>query len=160
MYSIGQQVVYGAHGVCTIVGQEERVIDRKTITYFVLQPLEQSESRFLVPAGNAAALAKLRPLMEKEALLSLLQSESVAQAEWITDENRRKQNYRQLISNLDVEAMIRTVHSLRQHKKDMTLQGKKFHQCDENFLRDAQRLLRTELSLVLEIPEQEVDAYL
>ncbi len=160
MYEIGQKLVYGAHGVCTVVGLETRVIDRNSISYYVLQPLEQAESRYLVPCGNAAALAKLRPLMPKQTLLALLQSADYGQDPWVDDENRRKQNYRQLINNLDLESLIRTVHSLRSHKKLLAQQGRKFHQCDDNFLRDAMRLLRTELSLVLELPEAEVDAYL
>ncbi len=160
MYQAGQQVVYGAHGVCTIMGTEARHVDKKTIEYYVLQPLQQPDSRFYVPAHNESALAKMRPLMEKKALLALLQSEDIRNNEWIPDENRRKQYYRQLITSLDLEAMIRMIHVLRRHRKEMAEAGRKFHLCDDNFLRDAQRLLRSELQLVLEIPEKELDGYL
>ncbi len=160
MYQAGQKVVYGAHGVCNILGLEDRVVDRKTVSYFVLQPVEQPDSRYYIPSHNENALAKMRPLMKKEALLELLNSEDIRKTEWIPDENRRKQYYRQLITSLDMEAMIRMIHALRQQRKALTEAGRKFHLCDENFLRDAQRLLRTEVSLVLDIPESETDAYL
>ncbi len=160
MYQAGQKVVYGAHGVCNILGLEDRVVDRKMVSYFVLQPVEQPDSRYYIPSHNENALAKMRPLMEKEALLALLNSEDIRKTEWISDENRRKQYYRQLITSLDMEAMIRMIHALRQQRKSLAEAGRKFHLCDENFLRDAQRLLRTEVSLVLDIPESETDAYL
>ncbi len=160
MYQAGQQVVYGAHGVCTIVGTEARSVDRKTIEYFVLQPVQQPDSRYYVPSHNENALAKMRPLMEKDALMALLQSEDIRAEKWIPDENRRKQYYRELITSLDLEAMIRMIHVLRQQRKQLLDTGKKFHLCDENFLRDAQRLLRTELLMVLDIPEQDLEGYL
>ncbi len=160
MYQAGQQVVYGAHGVCTIVGTEARSVDRKTIEYFVLQPLQQPDSRYYVPSHNQNALAKMRPLMDKAALLALLQSPQIREDAWISDENRRKQHYRELITSLDIQAMIRMIHALRLQRKQLEEAGKKFHLCDENFLRDAQRVLRTELLLVLDIPDGELEGYL
>ncbi len=160
MYQVGQQVVYGVHGVCGIIAVEERQVDRKRISYFVLQPLQQPDTRYYVPAHNENALAKLRPLMDRERLLRLLSSEEMRKEEWIEDENRRKQHYRQMVADLDFEAMIRSIHTLREQKGKLAVAGKKFHLCDDNFLRDIQKLLRQEFSLVLGIPEPELDAYL
>ncbi len=160
MYQVGQRVVYGAHGVCDILDMEERMVDRKRISYYVLQPLEQSASRFYVPAHNENALAKMRPLVDKQTLLTLLNSEEVREDCWIPDENRRKQYYRQLISSIDLESMIRMIRCLRQHKAELQQAGKRFHLCDENFLQDAQKILSSELTLVLEIEPQQLTAYL
>ncbi len=160
MFEAGKLVVYGAHGVCRILGQEDRTVDRKVISYYVLQPVEQADARYYLPAHNENALAKMRPLMEKEALLDLLTSEDIKKTEWIPDENRRKQYYRQLITSLDMEAMIRMIHALRLQKQELQKNGRKFHICDDNFLRDAQRLLNMELQLVLEIPKDQVDGYM
>ncbi len=160
MFQAGQQVVYGVHGVCRIIGTEDRVIDRKRMTYLVLQPLQQPDTRFYIPSHNQNALAKLRPLMDKDRLLALLSSQALQENQWIEDENRRKQYYRQMVADLDFEEMIKAIHTLRQQKLKLTQLGRKFHLCDENFLRDIQKLLRLEFSLVLEIPDNELDAYL
>ena len=45
MFQVGNQVLYGMHGVCTIIDVEERVIDHKKIQYFVLEPTEQQGTR-------------------------------------------------------------------------------------------------------------------
>ena len=159
MYQIGQKIVYGIHGVCCIVDLEEKKIDRKTICYFVLEPIDQPGSRYYVPSENQAALAKLRPLSTREELQSLLTS-PLAENVWIADENRRKQYYRELVSSVNLKAMIDMIRCLRLHRRQQMEQGRKFHQCDENFLRDAQRTLSTEIAMVMEIPDDQVDTYL
>lgn len=159
MYQAGDLVVYGSHGVCRICGTEKRVVDRKTVHYYVLEPAQESSARFFVPSENKAVLAKMRPLMQKLELLDLLASEDIRNATFIEDEHQRKNYYRELISSCDCSALLKTVHTLVQHKDACVASGKKFHLCDENFLRDAQRILSAELSVVLQIPPSEVAAF-
>lgn len=160
MYQIGDRVVYGSHGVCTIVSEEERLIDRKRIRYFVLEPIHQSTAQYLVPAENPAALAKLRHLISKEELSALLASSEIRESCWIPDENVRKQRYRELITSSDRVALLRMINTLHQHKVRQVEAGRKFHLCDENFLHDAEKLLTAEFSLVLGIEPSEVEGYI
>lgn len=159
MYQIGESVVYGVHSVCRIIDDTVNIVDRKRIRYFVLEPLDQPGARFYVPVEKPAALAKLRPLLTKAELDHLLASEDVRNGSWIVDENQRKQYYRELISGGDRVALLRMVHLLHQHKREQQKMGRKFHLCDENFLKDAQKLLETEFSTVLGIEPQQVAAY-
>ena len=160
MHQIGDRVVYGIHGVCTIIGTEERVIDRKRVEYFVLSPIEQQESRYYIPTRNQAAVSKLRKVMSKEELEALLHSDYANRDMWIADENARKQCYRELINSGDRAALISMAHTLHRHKEAQLAAGKKFHLCDENFLKDAEKLLSSEFSLVLGIPKESVGNYI
>ncbi len=159
MFQTGERVVYGVHGICTITGQEQRTVDQKKVTYFVLEPMEQTNSRYFVPAHNPAALQKIRPVLKKEELHALLCSKEVRQDVWITDENQRKQYYRELIVSGDRLALLQMIRSLHKHKQEQMAQGRKFHLCDENFLRDAQKLLDGEFACILEIPHNQVAEY-
>lgn len=159
MYNVGDQVVYGIHGVCIVKAFEERKVDHKNASYLVLEPVEQEGATYLVPAGNPAAMAKLRPIITRQELDDMLRSDSVREDRWIPDENQRKQLYRELIVSGDRAALLQMVGTLHRHKASQIAAGRKFHLCDENFLRDAQRLLNGELSLVLGIEQQEVAAY-
>lgn len=159
MFSVGNRVVYGIHGVCEICAVENRVVDRKTVQFYVLQPVDQAASKYYVPCHNPAALAKLRPLLTKNQLVELLHSDAVRADQWISDEGKRKMLYRDLISSGNREALLSMVHTLHRHRRECLQQGRKFHLCDENFLRDAQRVLSAELSAVLEIPAHEVPAF-
>ena len=160
MYQIGDQVVYGIHGVCCVVEQEERVIDRKRVTYLVLEPVGQDGSRYLVPTHNAAAMAKLRKKLSREELEDLVKSETIRVDGWITDENQRKQTYRELISSGDLAKLMQMVHTLYRHKNAQAAAGRKVHLCDENFLRDAEKLLASEAAIVLGMEYDQARKYL
>ena len=160
MIQKGSQVVYGIHGVCTIIDVEIRRVDRKNIEYFVLEPIDQPGARFYIPTQSQAALSKLRPVLSKTELDALLASAHTHLDCWISDENQRKQKYRELINNADLAALIGMIRVLRQHRENQLASGRKFHLCDENFLRDAQKVLSSEFSLVLGIPLEEIGAYL
>lgn len=157
---VGVQVVYGIHGVCTITDTEIRTVDRKKVEYFVLEPKEQPGARFYVPTHNQVALSKLRPVLSVQELDALLASDDAHRDCWIADENQRKQKYRELVNSGDRATLISMIRSLYKHKENQLAAGRKFHLCDENFLRDAQKLLASEFSLILGIPQSEVGPYI
>ena len=160
MLQIGSQVVYGIHGVCNIIDIEARVVDRKKVEYFVLSPSDQPSARFYVPVHNELAVSKLRPMLTKEELEQLLSSKDTHADCWIPDENRRKLKYRDLINGADRAAILSMIRVLRRHREEQLAAGRKFHLCDENFLRDAHKRLNSEFSIVLGISQAEVSAYI
>ena len=159
MYQQGDRVLYGIHGVCLILGTELKSVDRKKVEYYVLEPMEQPGTRYYVPTQNQTAVAKLRPVLDAETLQALLRSDAVRKDSWIPDENQRKLHYRELINSGDRAALLGMVGTLHRHKQELVVQGRKFHLCDENFLRDTEKLLYAELSLVLGIEPAKVGEY-
>lgn len=160
MYGVGQWLVYGIHGVCQVTDTEERVVDGKRVVYLVLTPAGQSGSRFLVPSHNAVAMSKLHPILTKQELETLLSSPEVRVDAWIPDENTRKQTYRELIVSGDRVALMAMVRTLWLRKETQAKAGRKSHLCDDNFLRDAQKLLADETAQVLGINGDEAVRYL
>lgn len=160
MYQMGDMVVYGSHGVCCVAGQEDRIIDKRTVTYLALEPVGQGGSRFLVPTHNAVAMSKLSHILKPEELDALLQSEGIRAAVWIRDENQRKQSYREMISGGDRQKLLAMIHTLYRHKAAQQAAGKKVHLCDENFLRDAEKLLISEIAIVLDMEPDQAKQYL
>lgn len=156
----GQKLLYGAHGVCEMVGIESRKVERKMVEFYCLCPVEQKSAMFYIPVSSQAATSKLHPLMSKDELSSLLASVKGEDTPWIADENSRKQHYRVLMSGLDRKAMLCTVGAVLRQKDKQQALGKKLHLCDENFLRDAQKLIAGEFSLVLGIPKEDVRQYI
>ncbi len=160
MYQVGEQVIYGMHGVCCVVQEEKRMVDHKPVTYLALEPVGQTGSRFLVPTHNAVAMAKIRPMMTREALDEMLLSQAVREDAWIKDENLRKQTYRELIGSGDRVRLLQMVHTLYQHKEAQQAAGKKIHLCDDNFLRDAEKLLSGEFAVILGMEMSQVRKYI
>ncbi len=160
MYQSGDWVVYGIHGVCRVIGTEKQLVNRKRTEFLVLQPTSGSESRFYLPTGNPSAMGKLKNVLSAEELKELLASDLVRQECWIREENLRKQRYRDLISSGDRISVLQMIHALYRYKEDQLSAGKKFHQCDDNFLRDAEKLMISEISLVLEMSREDARDYL
>jgi CarD family transcriptional regulator len=156
----GDRVVYGVHGVCRITDIEIRKVDHKTVEYYVLAPCGQTGSCYYVPVHNQAAVAKMRTLMSKATLDAWLESDEALQDMWIPEENLRKERYRHLISRGVCTELIGMIRSLQLHRQQLLEAGRKFHMCDENFLKDAKRIISTEVSQILEITPREAEEYL
>lgn len=160
MYQCGDQVVYGIHGVCQIIDLQAQKIGGKKTNYYVLEPVDQAGTRFFVPSENPLAVAKLRRVLTREEVEMMLTAETTQSDVWIADENQRKQRYRELIVSGDNRALFSMICALHREKVKQLAAGKKFHLCDENFLRDAEKLIGGEFSIVLGIPQGEVAQYI
>lgn len=160
MYSSGDCVVYGIHGVCRVVGFEKQLVNRKRTEYMVLEPLNNNESRYYLPTANPTAMAKLKSILSAEEMRTLLASDEIRKNCWINDENQRKQHYRDLISGGDRVTILQMVYSLYRYRAEQTAAGRKFHLCDENFLRDAEKLLASEIGQVLDMTPEAARDYL
>lgn len=160
MYQSGTYLIYGIQGVCRVVGTEVQRVNRKKTEYLVLEPIEKTESRFYLPTQNPAAMAKLRPVLTREEMVEVLASREVHSDCWIPEENQRKQRYRDLISSGDRLSLLQMLSCLYRHREEQMAAGRKFHQCDDNFLRDAERLLCVEVALVMDLTGEEAREYL
>ena len=160
MFEIGDRVLYSSHGACTIAGIESMRFGKTRGKYYVLQPVDQSDSKYYVPVDNASAVSKLSPLLSRDELMQLLHSDAVRENNWIADESGRKQRYKELINSADRCALLNMIYCLHQQKKAQKDAGKKFHQCDENFLHDAQKLLSSEFAVVLGMEQGSVNDFI
>ena len=152
--------MYGVHGVCRVIGTEKQLVNRKRSTFLVLEPLSHSESRFYLPTENPTALAKLKSVLSADELTALINSAEVRQDVWIQEESRRKQHYRELIGSGDRVALLQMIRTLYRYKEEQLASGRKFHQSDDNFLRDAEKLIASEISLVLQLSTEDARNYL
>ena len=52
------------------------------------------------------------------------------------------------------------IGALHRHRREQLAAGRKFHQSDENFLNDAQKLLNAEFALVFGLEPREVNDFI
>ena len=160
MFQQGELAIYGVHGVCRVTEIQERIVNRVKQQYLVLEPVGRGGSQYLVPMHNAAAMSKLSRLASREELEALLVSPTVRSSNWIPDENKRKQSYRDLTCSGSRESLLQTVYTLYAHRTAQKAIGKRLHMCDENFLHDAERILSSEIETVLGLSTPEALSYL
>ena len=156
---IGTYVLYGKMGVCLVRERITMPGGAGDGTYYVLSPMSDSRSSVYVPCGNAQLVARMRPLLTREEIDSLLAGANEPPLAWVDDRNQRFSLYRSVMGGSDRREWIRLIRCLHQRKKEKAAVGKRLSSMDETALQECIRLLTEELSLVLEIPRSEVEGY-
>ena len=72
MFAVGDNVLYGADGVCTITEHGMRDFFGSTREYYILKPNADPSGTVYVPADNPALVEKMRRLMTKEEIDGIL----------------------------------------------------------------------------------------
>ena len=160
MFQINDVVVYGAQGVCKIVGMQEQKIDGANKTYFVLKPADDRGATFYVPTWNEKALAKMRKVMTKQDVDALIDSMPNKTPAWIENENERKETYKRILTGGNQAQIISMIQAIYLHKKEREAEGKRLHMSDEHFMKDAEQLLYNEWQYVLNVDKAGLMAYI
>lgn len=151
MFKINDVVVYGSQGVCEIVDIVEKKIDGASKSYFVLKPKTDRGATFYVPTWNEKVWGKMRKVMSKNDIDTLIDSMPTKTPTWIANENERKETYKKILASGNQAAIISMVQALFIHKKEREAEGKRLHMSDEHFMKDAEQLLYNEWQYVLNV---------
>lgn len=156
MYKIGDTVIYKSEGVCTVADIVVKAFKEKEMEYYVLKPVYKENSEVFVPKNNTELTSKMRQVLTRQEIISLIKSMPDESDIWIDDENQRKSYYKQLIANGDRTELIRLIKTLFNYKEKQKNAGRKLHTTDEKFLKDAEKILYDEFAYVLNISQKEV----
>ena len=157
MHKIGDNLLYGSNGVMCVVDIRDEQIGDTSRSYYVLRSaFGKSESLVFVPTDNDRLASLMHPILtsgEAEALLSLPIDTSVI--EWNDNSRARTEYFKRIIESGDrarILAMIRGIHESGLRRE---MQGKKNFLSDETVRQKAEKLLASELSIVLALSEDE-----
>ncbi len=162
MHKIGENVVYGGNGVMTVVDIREERFGDDLRSYYVLREVgSRSESLTFVPTDNEALVAQMRRLLTKEEVFEVIRgSKDAPDCEWAKDSRSRTECFRRIMESGDrgkIISMIRTIYNAGLRRED---EGKKNFLSDENAMHKAEKLIYSEFSLILGIPEAEVPEFI
>ena len=158
--AIGTYVLYGKTGVCQVQEYKDVRIGRETCSYYVLAPVSDGRSSVYVPRDNAELVARMRPLLTREEIHTLLAAVDAENQPWLEDRNARTTLYRAVMTEGDRCRLIRVIGCLYRKKHERMELGKRLSMMDESALQECTRLIDEEFSLVLEIPRSEVPNYI
>ena len=158
MHTIGEKIIYGANGVMEIVDVREETIGDVARKYYVLRDLNSvSVSQIFVPVDNDRLVSSMRPLLTKEEAMDMISRiKSIPEAEWKKDNRVRSEKFRHVIETGDREGMISVIKAVYENGVKRHEEGKKNYLADESIMRKAEKVIYSELSIVLGIPENEV----
>ena len=160
MFKINDMVVYGTQGVCKIIDIEEKDLTGTKKKYLVLKPLNNENSTYFAPMDNEKILARIRKLLSKKEINELIDSMPNEDANWISNENERKEKYRSIISEGKHTELIKVIKAIYFEKKQREANKKRLTASDDCFLRDAEKFLHGEFRYVLNLNENELIDYI
>lgn len=156
---VGKYVMYRATEICRIDGFEKKSFDGVTEReYCILVPENAERSKYYVPMDCADA--KLRCLLSKEEIDSLIDAMAGEQPDWGSTAEHRKERFNEVLSSNDYRLIISMMHSLYLERQNRTALGKKLLAADEKALKAAEGLINREFSFVLQIAESKVPEYI
>ena len=158
MLKIGDRVVYSANGVMEIVDIREESVGDVSRSYYVLSSVSsRSDSLTFVPTDNEGLVSAMRPLLtrgEAEELLSRLND--LPEVEWPESNRARAEHFKRIMESGDRLQMFAMIAAIDESGKRREAEGNKNFLTDETARQKAEKLLYSELSLVFEIPIEEV----
>lgn len=160
MFKVGDQILYGSNGACTIEELTMMRFGRTRERYYILRPMFQKTAVIYVPAENADLIKLMRQMPSREEVDQMIADLQDAEPIWVDDAQERKTRYDGIMRSCDCFSRLRMIKTLFAHKKYRLADGKNLHVSDENFLREAKRLISDEFAYPLQLEPSEVGSYI
>ena len=158
MHKIGENIVYGANGVMTVVDVREEQIADESRKYYVLKAYGGHKDSFtFVPVDNEKLVSAMRPLLTREEALAIIKEyHEVGEAEWIADNRARAEKFKSVIEGGNHTEIISVIKAIQKNSLRRGEEGKKNYLSDESALRKAEHTLYSEFAIVLGVTEEEI----
>ena len=156
MFSVGDKIIYGENGVCTVesIGPLSMAGASKDKLYYYLSPLIGSGTYF-APVDSGAYM---RPVMSRAEAEALIDSMPGIQPAICTDNrfNHVDAFYKELFKQHSCEALVSIVKGLRSRISDRKTTSSRA----EATMKRAKDILHGELSVALDIDVKDVEGYI
>ena len=156
----GEKVLYSVNGVCEITDITEKVFGKTVMRYYVLKPISNGEATLFVPVNNENLVRKMKKLMTQPQLDEVLDDVSSKEVEWNSNEVVRKEEFRNIISFGNINEILILLKSIWLHRRTQNSKGRKLHISDEMYLREAEKIIKEEISTVIGVEQDEVIPYI
>lgn len=160
MLSVGDTVVYGTQGVCTVREISVLKMGKTKGEYYILSPIDDPGSTVYVPTANMALMSKLRPVLTMQQANELIDEAAREPLEWIAGDNERKSVCDDIVKNGTRKQLMQLVGMLYRRREQLKDQKKHFHNIDAQYLKTAERMLHGELGYALGIAADDVADYI
>lgn len=160
MFNIGEYVVYGTAGVCTV--EDITTLNMRDVPkekqYYVLSPLSTKSNRIFVPVEHTKV--PMRKIITKEEAEKLI--DNWPNLEEIRIENPKLADsiFKETLKTCDADEFAKVIKTLYGRNKKRLEQGKKITASGEKYMRIAEEALYAELALALSIEKKEVPQYI
>mgnify|MGYP001622866082 CR=1 FL=1 len=156
MYQIGDTIIYTTYGICKVANIVQKEFNGQVTNYYLLTPLVGMKALLQVPVDSPVAKEKLRPILSEHEIYSLIEQIPTVKPYWIDNENERKKHFSNILRCGKRIEVIGIIKSIYEHQKELKERGKKLHACDEQYFKDAEKIIYEEIAYVLNIKKSDV----
>ena len=156
MPNLGEIVIYNTHGVCRICEIIQKEFAGEIKNYFLIKPVNDPKSCLYLPTDNELSLSRIRPILDKNAILDIISDIPNQEMQWIENDNERKRIFGEIVKEGNRKNLVALVKVIFKQKNILKAKKKKLHASDEQSLKEAENLLYDEISYVLELNKCEV----
>ena len=160
VFSVGEYVVCGNKGVCTVekITRLDIAGVDKTRDYYILKPLYSSGSTVYVPVDSPKE--SMRKVLNREEAEKLIQTIPGIPLIDITNEKFSEQAYRECMKTNRCEEWVRVIKTIYLRKQKRLQAGRKVTAVDAKYFHLAEESLYGELAVALEMSREAVEAYI
>ncbi len=148
-------VFYPTYGVCEISDISRKLIGSDTIECYHIHPLYEKNCSVLVPTTNKKATSRMRRVLSRQEMSTLLRNMPTQPTIWIENATARKKRYEEILESGDRQALSSLAKTLYLRRRSLKKQGKKLLSADEQSLQMAERMLHDEACHVLGIEREQ-----
>lgn len=159
MFKVDDYIMYGMTGVCKVLDiTSEKFVNGEQRKYYVLSPVYYDNTIIKIPVDNNKI--QMREIISKDDATSLIDNITNIETLWIDDEKKRNVEFKEMLKSGECEELLKLVKIIYSNKEYTKSIGKKTYQADANIMKEAERLLNEELSIILNISPDEVNSHI
>lgn len=160
MFEVGEKVLYSLNGVCEIIDITEKSFGNIKIKYYVLKPVYNDKSTVFVPVENETLVSKMKKLCTKEQIDEMLNNIPMQNVEWNGNDIARRDDFKNIISRGEMKEILILLKQIWLRRREQIAKGRKLHNSDEMYMREAEKMIKEELSIVIGVEQEEVIPYI
>lgn len=154
MFSIGDKVFYGAHGVCVVQDIQELTFSGQKKTYYILHSYHDASIRLYHPVE--AKDSKLSPITTKEAAEIILETFKNPPDVWHSRMNERTQHYQKVIESKNHIKIAQMINTILRKKIELNKEDKNLPNQDLKILEQVISHFSEELALSFNLTAKQV----
>lgn len=160
MFTVGDCLLYGAVGVCTVKEMRREKIGGQWDDYVVLEPVFQRNATVLVPMSNEKLAGKMRPLLTEQEMTALLATLLDISDTWILSENERATAFREAVRSGDRTRWLWLVKTIHRRQQELLDSGRHLRSSDAIVYKEALSLLCGEIAFLRGLSIEEAQDHL
>ena len=160
MFQKGEYIIYRNTGVCQVaeIGIPEHVSNAGDTLYYFLVPMRGSGTIY-IPVNSPVFM---RPVLTKDQAITLITS--IPQLPELPTQYKEQKalvaQYKSLVQTHDCCTLIQLILSIHRKSSELMQKGKSLGKIDMQYKKQAEEMLLEELSIALNIPFDELPAFI